>query len=470
MKYLLLLLLPLVLLTEQVSAGDDDIRIVVNGVSNDDAVLAYYYMDKKYIHDTISFDANGIGTIEAVEQIDEGVYLLAFPSLNLRYFELILGREKGFTLETDTTDFIEMMKVVGSLENELFYDNMRFLVAQGKISKNLQDQAGELDEESNEYKAIFAKLEEMDRAMKARRKQLIQDHPEAYYTKIVQAMSDIELPANPDPSDSSWAYRYYQEHYFDQIDFSDNRLTRTPFLMRRILNFLDNYTIPLPDSINAAAERIIEMSKADYEMFQFCLVGIFNKYARSKIMAHELVYVNLAKKYYLSGEADWITEEQYNTFRERIDKLEPTLLGKPAPPIVIADKEGRVRKLYEENTGGYTILAFWNSSCGHCKQEMPKLKEIYEQELAPLGNVGIFAISTELETDEWTKFIDEYELEAGGWVHAHDPNGRNPFRYIYNIESTPVVFVLGPDKEILAKRISIEDIRNLIEYDMGSRD
>lgn len=472
MKYLLILLFATASLVPDAAAQDNggvnyDIRIEVDGLGTDAAILAYYYMDKKYILDTIPFNEQGVGIIDRKESIPGGVYLLAFPTMNLKYFELILGDdEQSFTMKTDTSDFIDEMEVEGSLENELFYDNMRFLVAQGKVSRNLQEQLQDLEEDSREYKAILSKLEEMDQALKARRKQLVKDYPDAFYTKIVQAMTDVDLPENPDPSDSSYAYRYYQQHYFDQIDFSDARLTRTPFLMRRITGFLDNYTIPVPDSLNAAAERIIELSKADYEMFQFCLVGIFNKYARSKIMAHELVYVNLAKKYYLSGEADWITEEQYQTFEERINKLEPTLLGKIAPPIVIADIDGQVRKLHNENVDGYTVLVFWNSDCGHCQKEMPHLMEIYKTELEPMGNVRVFAISTELETEEWTKFIEEHDLLQKGWIHAHDPAGRNPFRVTYNVESTPLVLILAPNKEILAKRINIEDISKLIRFEM----
>ena len=64
------------------------------------------------------------------------------------------------------------------------------------------------------------------------------------------------------------------------------------------------------------------------------------------------------------------------------------------------------------------------------------------------------------------KFIKEHGLFNEGWTHAHDPKGGNQFRYMYNIESTPLILVLDPNKEIIAKRINIDDIKNLIEFDM----
>jgi len=467
MKSFLLILLATFVSALSLTASDGyDIEFQVNGISGDDAILAYYYMDKKYIKDTIRFDDKGHASIEGEHDIPTGVYLLAFPSRQLRYFELILGEEKSFKIQTDTADFIGNMNITGSVENQLLYDNINFMVTQGRLSEKLRNDLSGLEEDTKEYKNIIKKLENLEEAISDHRNRIMKDHPDAYYTAVIRAMTDVEMVENPDPSDSSYAYRFYQEHYFDNIDFKDNRLARTPFLVGRILGFFDHYTLPEPDSINAAAERVIERSRVNDEMFQLCLVSIFNKYARSKIMAHELVYVNLAKKYYISGVADWITEEQKQTFTERITKMEPTLLGKKAPEIIISDLEGRTRKLSEiTGSNEYTVLIFWNSGCGHCKKEMPHLKAVYDTILSPLADMEVFAISTELETDEWTKFITENELITEGWTHAHDPFGRNPMRVLYNIETTPVVIVLDQDQKIMAKRISVDDIAGMIEFD-----
>ena len=199
MKHLLLLLCTIALFSSisaiQAIGNDDDeydIKIIVNGLGEDRGILAYYYMDKKYIKDTIDFDANGVGYLQGDLELNTGVYLLAFPSLDLSYFELLLGEdEKKFTLETDAGDFIENFKSKGSVENKIFYENMRFLMAQGKVADELKKQAVDLDEESDDYIAIHNKLIEMDRAVKARRKKMIADHPDAFYTTIVKAMSEI---------------------------------------------------------------------------------------------------------------------------------------------------------------------------------------------------------------------------------------------------------------------------------------
>ncbi len=93
---------------------------------------------------------------------------------------------------------------------------------------------------------------------------------------------------------------------------------------------------------------------------------------------------------------------------------------------------------------------------------MPMLDELYNDTLKD-ANVGVFAITTERETDDWMKFIDEHELSKE-WMHCIDPEGRNPCRAIYDIQSTPMVFLINREKIIKAKRIGIEDIPLLIRH------
>ncbi|MCB0501715.1 MAG: DUF5106 domain-containing protein [Bacteroidetes bacterium] len=455
--------------TVKADDGAYDIKIEVNGIHNDNAILAYYFSESKYIRDTIHFDENGVGFITDTAEIPTGVYLLAFPQLKLNYFELILGEEKRFSMKTDTSNLVKQMIVENSLENELFYQNLKYMLDVGKTSHELKESIKGLDKNDSEYERLNQELVQLDKEVKKYRKDLAAKHPDSYYSTVFNMMEDVEIPENPNPNDSAFAYRYYQNHYFDNMDLTDERLSRTPVFMSRIKKFLDYYTLPYPDSINAAIDRVIAMAEPNYNMYQIVVSSIFNKYAKSNIMTHELVYVHMAKKYYAHPEVvDWIEEEQRAKIVDLVRKKEPTLLGNIAPDIVIADIEGKTRTLYEEaEARDYTILVIWNSGCGHCKTEMPILRDLYESEIKSLANIGVFAISTELEYDEWTKFIFENELNKENWVHCIDIYGSNMFRVKYDVTSTPIVIILDKQKKILAKRINVEDIPGLLSYEIN---
>jgi thiol-disulfide isomerase/thioredoxin len=109
------------------------------------------------------------------------------------------------------------------------------------------------------------------------------------------------------------------------------------------------------------------------------------------------------------------------------------------------------------------VLVFWEPNCGHCKKEIPKLKELVWDKFSDEG-VKIFAVYTQVEKKPWTDFIEEHELYD--WINVYDPYNRTNFRDLYDIYSTPTVYVLDKNKKIIGKRIGIEQLPGFIEYQL----
>ena len=78
----------------------------------------------------------------------------------------------------------------------------------------------------------------------------------------------------------------------------------------------------------------------------------------------------------------------------------------------------------------------------------------------------VFAVGTELEIKEWQEYVEKNELP---WINVSDTPEINKnayeylqkgvttlnslnFRDVYDIYSTPVVFILDKDKKIIGKR------------------
>jgi peroxiredoxin len=123
------------------------------------------------------------------------------------------------------------------------------------------------------------------------------------------------------------------------------------------------------------------------------------------------------------------------------------------------DTTGKYVSLYDVKAN-YTVLIFWDHGCGHCKKEVPKLAELYKK-LKEKG-VEVYAIETEDKPEEWKKFIRENKLN---WINVHEPDQyrRAVTKKIYDIYSTPVVYLLDENKIIKAKRIDTEQLGNFIE-------
>jgi len=100
----------------------------------------------------------------------------------------------------------------------------------------------------------------------------------------------------------------------------------------------------------------------------------------------------------------------------------------------------------------YTILYFWDSDCGTCRKETPKLYSYYEK--VKQKDVEVFAVSIELIRSNWETFIDENKLTD--WINCIDDKEESNFRSIYNIKGTPIIYLLDKDKKIIAKRLNAE--------------
>jgi thiol-disulfide isomerase/thioredoxin len=106
----------------------------------------------------------------------------------------------------------------------------------------------------------------------------------------------------------------------------------------------------------------------------------------------------------------------------------------------------------------FTILYFWEPDCGFCKESTPKLIDFYEK--AKNENIEIFAVCTTSDKAKWSDYIEENKLT---WINGWDPERRSHFDSYYNVQSTPMVYILDKNKKIIAKKLAVEEIGSFID-------
>jgi hypothetical protein len=74
--------------------------------------------------------------------------------------------------------------------------------------------------------------------------------------------------------------------------------------------------------------------------------------------------------------------------------------------------------------------------------------------------VEVFAVCTISDRTTWSKYIEENELK---WINGWDPQRATHYDYYYNIQSTPIVYILDRNKKIIAKKLAVEDISGFID-------
>nr|MBK9650960.1 TlpA family protein disulfide reductase [Bacteroidota bacterium] len=146
--------------------------------------------------------------------------------------------------------------------------------------------------------------------------------------------------------------------------------------------------------------------------------------------------------------------------QSRAAQLDPILIGKKPRNIVLQDTNGVYQSMYDIKAK-YTVLLFWEPDCGHCQKVVPKVKEFYDRMKSK--GVEVYASDTETEGEKWRKFIREKNLD---FINVMDPNLRDNFRHDFDVSTTPQLFLLDKDKKIIAKKIEIDQIEEMINREM----
>lgn len=439
---------------------------ILKGYKDTICFLGYHYGDKQYIKDTTRIDSKGQFVFKGSEKLDGGIYLIVSPEK--RYFEIIVPSDnQNISFETDSLDFVMKMKIKNSPENEIFYQYLQYINPLAKEVEKLKAELESVKDDSIKSKPIKERIAAIDKAVVDYKKDVIAKHPKTFVASMFRAMQEIEVPeppVKPDRTiDSTFKYFYYKEHFFDNIDFSDDKIIRSPIYHAKLKQFFENVVVQIPDSINKEADKLIAKARANKEIFKYTVWFITNTFERSKIMGMDAVFVHMGKNYYMKGEAFWVDSTTLAKITERVQKTEPNLIGKIAPELRL--KDSLMRDVYlSKIKADYTIIYFFAPSCGHCKKVTPVMMEVYKK-VKP-KNVEVLAVCTEYDWEDWKKYLQEIKSE---WINTIDITNTSNFRNNYDIYSTPVIYLLDKDKKIIAKRIGAEQIEEIIDKDIERR-
>ena len=456
------LVLVFLTLSSSLSALDSayKIEVKVDNFQGKVCYLGYPYGPKKYLADTAEINSSGTFVFEGTQPLDGGLYFIYSPAPESLYFDLIVA-EPAFSVHTDTVDLIAKMKVSGSKENEIFFNFQRFMREKQKVGAELSETLKAATDQA-EKDALTAQLKKLDSEVRSFRSEILKNHPNTFASSFIKSTINPEVPESPKDAqgnelDPNFAYKYYKEHYFDNIDFSEKKILRTPNFHNKIEEYLEKMTVKHPDSIASSARTIVEKARANDEVFRYCVVNLTSKYETSNIMGMDAVFVDLAENYYLSGDAFWADSALIAKISDRVARIKPNLIGNQAPTLILLDTLMKPKSLYSLNAD-YFVLYFFDPDCGHCKKKTPALKELYDSKLKSMG-VEVVATNIKKDVDKWKKYVKEQDLN---WINLADPHIRSNFRYEYNLETTPIIYVLDKQKKILAKKLDVDQLEEFI--------
>ncbi|AXY76954.1 DUF5106 domain-containing protein [Paraflavitalea soli] len=446
-----------------------NIDITLKPYKNTYIYLGYHYGKMKALADSALLDENSHGVFKGKQLLAGGIYFVVSPRKEI-LFELLLDKQQNFSIKADSVGLPNSVTFTGSADNTSFQDYTKFANTTGMAIGKLNTEYAAAPNKKDSA-AITARIKILSDKMQQHRDSITKKQPESILSALLLAMKEpVVPPAAKHPKgkyDSAYAFYYYKSHFWDGVSLTDERLIRTPFFEPKIDKYYKDLVSPNPDSINHEVDQMLLYSRTNKEMFKFLLVHFVQKYINPEYMGQDAVFVHLFEKYINTGEADFFTDQYKEHMTKRAYSLMANQIGQPAANMEMVDTLNKPLPLYNVKSE-MIVVCFWDPTCSHCKEVVPKVDSIYNAKWKKLG-VTVYGVMVDGGMELWKQFIHDKGLK--NWLHvyqlpsqqmAESTAGKAGYRQLYDVYQTPILYLLDKDKRIVAKKLNYQQLDEVI--------
>ena len=477
-----LLLIPfLMLATIALAQNGYEIKVTLKPFKNEYIYLGHYSGKQYPIVDSVKLNDQSEGIFKGAKKLGGGIYLVVYPAKN-NYFEVLIDKQQHFSVIADTANVRKEKKFINSPDNILFTSYQSYMAEKGKSIDSLKKRLAAATTAKDSVH-LGAELKRTDSLIADYRKNIISKSPDNILSVLLHLMEEPEVPpAEKQPGgkyDSTFAYRYFKDHYWDGINFWDERIARTPASLfeERLDKYFNTLVYPNPDSVIKEIDWMLGYASINEEMTKFLMVKFINRYLQPKYMWDDAVYAHLYEKYLSQKEYPWLTEQGKKTVTDRYYSVIQNLMGKPAENITLPDSTGKMISLYDKDTATFTVVCFWDPTCSHCQETIPVMDSMYQAKWKAEG-VKMFAVGKETSgtKKDWLSFIKDHHLHD--WTNVYyskeDEKKRVDanipgYSQLYDVQTLPTVYLLDKDKKIIAKKLTWQQMDEILQLKIKNR-
>ncbi len=450
-------------------AAGRNIAITLTPYKNTWVYLGSYFGKGKTLSDSAYLNEKSVGVFKGKTKLTPGIYFIVSPQYAI-LFDILMDSKQQFSIVADTLRKEEAV-ITGSFDNDLFKKYSQYTILKGKLLADLNASYTNAKTYTDSTR-IRTELLKENKGLQTYRDNISKQYPTSLLTVLLNAMKQPDAPAIPivkGKPDSTYPYRYVKDHFWDDVAFNDDRLLRTPFFETKLDNYFKFYISPEPDSIYPEIKYMLLSARTGKEMYPYLLTKFTNKYINPEFMGQDRVFLKIFEDFYAKGDTTYLNPASRKTIIERAYSLMANQIGGQAPILDLTDTLGKTVPLYGINAK-FTLVVFWDPTCGHCKEEIPRIDSIYKAKWKALG-VKVYSVNVnEPKMDDFKKFLAEksiskdwaevYQTKAARATEqaANQPN----FRQLYDMYKTPTFYLLDDKKRIIAKQLSLEQFDDVI--------
>jgi peroxiredoxin len=442
-----------------------NIQLTVNGLNGGKAYLVGHFADQRFRVDSTDVGPQGQVVFQRTEPYKAGLYFVWFPDKAI--LQLLLDKDQTLTMNTNLQDPVNTMEVSGNLDNELLYKNLKFEAVNSAKFDQIKAQMQGVDPNSPQYKELEAQRDAAMAERKAHLNEIFTQHPNTFYTifkKAGQNPEAKEFYKADGTLDTSLQVYTYRSEFWDDVDFSDERLIHTPVIHNKLKRYINELTPQHPDSIRSSASYLVDKTLNAPEYYKFFANWITLQYdpLETGLMDPEAVFVHMIQNYFTYDRAFWADSTEVYALQLRAKEMEGSLVGNKAPNVTSTGVDGKTYSIADIQAP-YIIVYMYNPTCEHCMEQTPKLVQFY-REWKNRG-VEVFAIAVDTEDAEWRDYVAKTGMN---FINVFDPTNRSIYAKYY-VDHTPEIYVINPQREIIAKNLKVNQIETVINRDKNKQ-
>lgn len=379
--------------------------------------------------DRAELDASGDFTFNMKPDAAVGIYKIVYaipPQEN--NFDIIYNGNENVNLTFSLTEGVNFNE---SSENKLWNSYLNSMDMVNQTISSFYTKGGT---DKTAFNSIFKTLKETQKS-----------YEDLANDKLVSAFIKANKPYTPEAYVDLIDYsKNLKNSFFDNIDFNNDLLRSSSLITDRVSGFVFGLSANPNDETYKSHVDIVAnaIKKTDATIQSPILEVLWQEFKRREnhTMANYISDKHLLE---LAKTTDnKILEQQLMSYKN-------TSLGAIAPDFEIQTSPSL--KLSELKGDKYYVLVFWSSGCGHCLNELPKVKDL----MTGVSGTKVIAYGLENDPDAWTQEIKNYPdflhgIGLGKW--------ENPLVQTFAIAATPTYFVLDANKKIIAKPYDYESL------------
>ena len=258
-----------------------EIKVTLKPFKNQYIYLGHYYGKQLPIIDSVLLNDKSEAVFKGTKKLGGGIYLVGYPD-RAHNFEFLIDKNQKFSVVADTSN-IHKLSFVNSPENVAFLAYQDFMMKNGRQIEALQKEKTAMTSAADSIK-LTSQIEAINAVVRKYRTDIMAKDGNSLLPTLLKAMREPEVPKN-DPAaknDSLFSYHYFKNHFWDGVNFYDDRLVRTPFFESRIDKYFEQLVYPHADSVNKEMDWMLGYASISEEMQKFLLLKFINRYYNQK--------------------------------------------------------------------------------------------------------------------------------------------------------------------------------------------